>query len=211
MRKRALWIVIGGLAAAWFVVALFVCFYDPTTAPEALPRPIAELMEDVEGPDHAFFLFAHGYSKQWSVETWEGEDGDPPADASRASYSVVRGALDRKAATFPFAVSWSANHAMPDDVLQLSVTSSVDWNDGDDATWTPVGEARVHLQAGGEATTWCHADVSAATTAYRVHLLRQGVVIDAFSKSMLTAPTAAGRFYDAVAWRWPFGWLPTLR
>lgn len=37
MRKRALWIVIGGLAAAWFVVALFVCFYDPTTAPEALP------------------------------------------------------------------------------------------------------------------------------------------------------------------------------
>lgn len=211
MKKRALWIVFGGLVATWLVMALFVCFYDPAAAPDALPGPVAAVVDAIKGPDHAFFLFARGYSKQWSVVSWEGEDGEAPADASRSSYSVVRGPLDRKAGTFPFAVAWSANHATPDDALQLSVTSSGEWSAGDDVTWTRVDEAPVSWRVGAEATSGCRGDVPASTTAYRVQVVRHGVVVDGFAQTMLTAPTAVGRLYDAVAWRWPFCWLPDLR
>ncbi|MEZ6009884.1 MAG: hypothetical protein R3F05_19295 [Planctomycetota bacterium] len=210
MKRKLLWIGVGCLAGTWLALSLFVWFYDPA-APGALGNDAAALVEGMDGPGHTFPLLAHGYTKQWSVESWQGDDDAVPDDASRSSYSAVRGPLDPKAGTFAFAVSWHASFATEGDIVRLSVTSTDDWMEGDDAAWTQVDEERARGGGGDEATTWCRAEVPASTTAYRLQVLRQGVGVDGFAQSMLTAPTTLGRFYDAIAWRWPFSWLATLR
>ncbi len=210
MRKRTLWIGLGALAGLWLLPAIFVALYDPA----ASPMP-GSLQWPVRGgpavPDPKSFLLSHGYAKQWTVVAWDGEDSEAPLDAPRASYSVVRGPLDRKAATFRFRVACRVSPARDLEALRLFVTNHSDGTEvADRAHWVRVAEARVEPSGATEVALVCEADIPAATTAYRVQEVRGGVPTGGFTQSMLTAPTALGRIYDSIAWRWPFRWLPDL-
>lgn len=211
MRKRTLWIASGALAGLWLVPAAFVALYDPGVP--RTPRNIAapDVMESaLDQGEPQFFLLSHGYTKHWTVETWEGKDA-PPADRTSVSYYVERGPLDRHAGTFRLTVGFIASHAGDLEGARLFVTSVGDWGGSDEAIWSQVAEATVKARGAGEAALTCRADVPASTTAYRLEEVRSGVRCCGFSQSMLTAPTFLGRVYDAIAWRSLFRWVPDLR
>lgn len=205
MRRRWPWILLGVLFLAWLVPSVFVVFYDPRVAHEP------NLVEDAVAPGGpAFFLFSHGYVKQWSVETWEGED-QATADVHRVTYHVERGPLDRKAATFPFVVFCAMDHAGDLTGVRLFVTGDADWGGKDDEVWTQVAETAVAEPGAPEAALTCRAVVPASTTAFRFQEVRSGQDSYSFSLSMVRAPTVLGRVYDRIAW-WPvFRWLPDVR
>jgi hypothetical protein len=211
MRKRTLWIASGVLAGLWLVPAAFVALYDPSVP--RTPRKI-----DAPGPSESalgegepqFFLLSHGYTKHWTVETWEEKD-EAAVDKTSVSYYVERGPLDRHAGTFRLTVALIANHSGDLEGARLFVTSVGDWSGGDGTVWTRVAE--VSLKKPGADGVWltCEAVVPASTTAYRLVEVRHGVECCGFSQSMLTAPTFLGRVYDTISW-WPlFRWLPDLR
>ncbi len=211
MRKRTLWIVLGVIVGLWLVPAVFVSLYDPSSPPEPDQTRPPGLPGGLLEAEPKFFLFSHGYTKHWTVETWEGAREAPP-DATRASYWVARGPLDREAGTFKFSVSCAMNHARDLEAVRLLVTSASDWSgEGDDSIWAQVAETRVEEPGAEEIALTCEAVVPAATTAYRIQEVRGGVAVGGFSQSMLTAPTVLGRVYDAIAWRSLFSWVPDLR
>jgi len=193
------------LFLAWLVPAAFVVLYDPRAPHE--PGPV----EDSLAPEgKGFFLFSHGYVKHWSVETSEGED-EATAVKHRVTYDVERGPLDRRAATFPFAVLCATDQADDLTGVRLYVTSDPDWTAKGDEVWTRVAEAFVAEPGAEEAALVCRAVVPASTTAFRLQEVRTGPDSYGFSRSMLTAPTVLGRVYDRIAW-WPvFRWLPDVR
>jgi hypothetical protein len=210
MRKRTLWIAFGALAGLWIVPAAFVAIYDPTGA--GTPRrtePQGPIEAALGRREPRVFLLSHGYTKHWTVETWEGEE-QATADKASASYFVERGPLDRRTGKFRLTVSLVADHALDLEGARLFVTSDGDWSGGGETVWTRVVEAAVKEPGAEVVTVTCEAVVPASTTAYRLVELRRGVECCGFSQSMLTAPTFLGRVYDTIAW-WPsFRWLPDL-
>jgi hypothetical protein len=210
MRRRVLLIVAALLAACWLVPAVFVATYDPRTHATEHAAAGGEAVEAALGATGpTFFLLAHGYAKHWTVETWEGRD-EATAVKSRTTYHVERGPLERRTGTFRFTLSCSSNQASDLEGVRLGVTSAADWSHADPGIWTQVGEAVVALPGAEEVALTCSAIVPASTTAYRLVEVRAGAACGGFSQSMLRAPTALGRVYDAIAW-WPvFRWLPDL-
>jgi hypothetical protein len=194
----------------WLVPAVFVALYDPgVPEPSGQPEQEGSLERVLARGGPEFFLLSHGYTKHWTVETWEGAD-EALADKTRTSYFVERGPLDRKAGTFRFTLWCGMNHAHDLEGVRLFVSVG-DPIDGDEGIWTQVAEARVANPGGDEAVLTCGAIVPASTTAYRLEEVRNGVTCCGFSQSMLTAPTVLGRAYDTIAWRPLFKWVPDFR
>ena len=210
--RRWMWIGLSLLLLAWLVPAAFVAIYDPRVQHEtsALEATIDDVLPG-SGAKNPWFR-PHGYAKSWAIETCEVTDGyEATADKHRAEYRVERGPLDRAAGTFAFAVRCTLNHAEDVEGMRLYVTSVSPWPDRDDASWRMVAEASVLEPGAASVTLVCSGEVPASSTAYQTEEVRGGSVRGGFTKSMLTAPTALGRAYDAIAW-WPaFRWLPTLR
>ena len=211
MRKRTLWVGLGVLAGLWIVPATFVALYGPGASP-APGRADARDSLDGGRASHEpqFRLLGPGYSKSWSVETWEGKD-KATADVHRVHYSVERGPLDRRSGTYRFRLVCSMDHARDLEGARLFVTSVSDWSRNDGEIWTQVAETKVRASGAKEAALLLQAIVPASTTAYRLREIRKGVESLGFSQSMLTAPTFLGRVYDAIAWRWLFRSVPELR
>jgi hypothetical protein len=206
MRARTAWICVGALSLLWLVPATFVAVYDPgdPAGPAARERP-GPIERTLTPGGPPFFLLAHGYTKGWTTETWEGDEAT--ADKTRSTYFVERGPLDRTARTFRLTVWSERNHARDLEAVRLFVTS----DSGDPETWTQVAESRVEQPGSDEVGLMVQAVVPASSTAYRLEEVRGGVAGPWIAQSMLTAPTLAGRVYDAIAWRAPFRWVPDLR
>lgn len=211
MKARNMWIGLGALALLWLAPAVFVSVYDP-----GAPRPPGGADEEgsLEGVlargGPSFFLLSDGYTRNWTTETWEGSD-EAEADKTHAHYFVERGPLDRRAGTFRFTLWCGLDHARDLESVRLFVTSDGTATNEGEETWIQVAEARVKQPGRDEVALACTAFVPASTTAYRLEEVRNGFPCCGFSQTMLTASTALGRAYDAIAWRPAFRWLPGLR
>ena len=174
MRQRTVWIGLSVLAVLWLVPVGFVAVYDPSPAGAPGPTQRPGLVESILGSREPPYLFlGSGYSKGWSVSTWEGED-EATAERTVVSYRVERGPLDRRTGTFRLAIWCHQDHARYLEGVRLFVTSVDDWSGDDEAIWTQVAEATVERPGAAGVELACEATVPATTTAFRLTEVRGG-------------------------------------